>query len=134
MPLLRQKGVQKVKVQAIANSLSKNEVSLLKLMVKFHVCTLVFLDNYLWHNPEPHFDFASAMDLLVGKGLVQVQAVLSEYEWYAMTDLGYDVCAIIRRRHLVGHSSTENFDYFYNEHSTEHIAPMKFDLDPPEMV
>lgn len=75
---------------------------LLKLMSEFHACTLMFLNNYLQRNPESYFGFDSAMDLLVGKGCVLVQVILYGHEWYAMTDLGYDVCSIIRRRHLVG--------------------------------
>lgn len=134
MLLLGQRNIRRVKAQVVANSLSKNEVMLLKLMSEFHACTLMFLNNYLQRNPESYFEFDSAMDLLVGKGCVLVQVILYGHEWYAMTDLGYDVCSIIRRRHLVGHTSNESIDYFHHEHSEGHIFPIEFDLDQFKMV
>ena len=66
MLLLGQRNIRRVKAQVVANSLSKNEVMLLKLMSEFHACTLMFLNNYLQRNPESYFGFDSAMDLLVG--------------------------------------------------------------------
>lgn len=134
MLLLGQRNIRRVKAQAVANSLTKDEVMLLTLMSEFHACTLMFLGNYIQRNPESYFAFDSAMDLLVGKGCVQVQTVLYGHEWYSMTDLGYDVRAIIHRRHLVGHGSNESIDYFHHEHSTEHIVPIEFDLDQLKMV
>ena len=98
MLLLGQRNIRRVKAQVVANSLSKNEVMLLKLMSEFHACTLMFLNNYLQRNPESYFGFDSAMDLLVGKGCVQVQVILNGHERYAMTDLGYQVSSIIRIR------------------------------------
>ena len=75
MLLLGQRNIRRVKAQVVANSLSKNEVMLLKLMSEFHACTLMFLNNYLQRNPESYFGFDSAMDLLVGKGCVLVQVI-----------------------------------------------------------
>ena len=45
MLLLGQRNIRRVKAQVVANSLSKNEVMLLKLMSEFHACTLMFLNN-----------------------------------------------------------------------------------------
>lgn len=47
MLLLGQRNIRRVKAQVVANSLSKNEVMLLKLMSEFHACTLMFLNNYI---------------------------------------------------------------------------------------
>lgn len=55
MLLLGQRNIRRVKAQVVANSLSKNEVMLLKLMSEFHACTLMFLNNYLQRNPESYF-------------------------------------------------------------------------------
>lgn len=41
MLLLGQRNIRRVKAQVVANSLSKNEVMLLKLMSEFHACTVV---------------------------------------------------------------------------------------------